>query len=121
MIEFDFKLIENDSDLSNNLPTIEESMLDGEGFSDTLKRDLETIDENRVATLSIEGAKEFHQWLAFQMFWEFDYWGDTQKLGLQERRFLEPDLMQTFVKLNQIGIDLENAIEWESVKDVDFI
>lgn len=115
MIQFDFKLIENDSDLV----TIKDSMFEsyGEDFSDTLKRDLETIDENRVATLSIEGAREFHQWLAFQMFWEFDYWSDTQKIGPQERRFLEPDLMQTFVKLNRIGIDLENAIEWGGVKD----
>ena len=116
MIEFDFKLIENDKDLYST----KESMIEAfeETFSETLKRDLNTIDENRLATLSIEGAEEFHQWLAFELFHEFDYWSDTQELGEQKRRFLDPDLMQSFAKLNQVGHDLEWQILMEKSKDI---
>ena len=115
MIIFDFKLIERDTDFESIKESIIESH--GESFSDTLKLDLETIDENRVAELSIDGAKELHQWLANQMFWEFDYFTDTQKLGPQERKFLEPQQMEVFVKLNKIGFDLQDSIWLEELDE----
>lgn len=107
-IEFDLKPIENDKYLG----FVCDLMFDGDGeFSLELKSCLQSVDDNRVLNLSIAAAMEFHQWLALLLFDEFDYWSDQNDFGVQKRRFVAPEMMIAFLKLNELGIELECSIK----------
>ena len=109
-IEFDLKPIENDKCLSFVYDMMLESFED-EQFSSELKSCLQNVDDSRVCSLSIPAATEFHQWLSSLLFHEFDYWSDENDFGVQQRRFVVPEMMIAFVKLNELGIELECSIK----------
>lgn len=105
-IEFDLKPIEDSIELHFVRDMMLESFED-EQFSSELKSCLQNVDDSRVCSLSIPAATEFHQWLSSLLFHEFDYWSDQNEVGLQNRKFVQPEIMQAFIKLNEIGFEFE--------------